>query len=82
MKIFGLIILRDRDLAMIEKTMDDALSQAGEQVDYWKAKYYYAKARALVAERFRNPTITVKPVAMGVDSGVHVEVGIRPPEES
>lgn len=82
--LFGLILTtsgqRKAELeAVRECTIDECnqlLVASNEQLEFWKAKYYYAKARACVAEQFqRKTTIIVKPVAMGVDSGVRIEVG-------
>lgn len=76
MTIFGIRIMTERAYQADSATAERLLEIAVEEVDTWKAKYFYAKARAVVAEQFeRKTTITVKPVAMGVDSGVRIEVG-------
>jgi hypothetical protein len=85
-KIFGLRILTERGFNRAGEAMATEYAkmlrrdreESNEQLEFWKAKYYYAKARAIVAEQFpRKTLITVKPVAMGVDSGVRIEVGQR-----
>jgi hypothetical protein len=81
-KIFGLRILTERGFNRAAEAMAaecaKMLKESNDQLEFWKAKYYYAKARAIVAEQFpRKTIITVKPVAMGVDSGVRIEVGQR-----
>jgi hypothetical protein len=76
MTIFGLRIMRERIYQLESATAEELLKIAVEECETWKAKYFYAKARAVVAEQFqRNTILTVKPVAMGVDSGVRIEVG-------
>lgn len=80
MTIFGVRIVFEKTYqADLDRTVTECnqlLTASNEQLEFWKAKYYYAKARAVVAEQFQQKTtITVKPVAMGVDSGVQIEVG-------
>lgn len=80
MTFFGFVIVRRSTIG----TLGELLAQAAKERDMWQAKYFYAKARALVAERFRNPTITVEPVRCCDHCGkmgVIVEVGIKPPED-
>ncbi len=68
MTIFGIRIMRERTFRAYE-------AHCVEEIEILQAKYQYAKARAIIAERPRF--ITVKPVAMGVDSGVRIEVDTR-----
>jgi len=88
---FGLIITtRGQVEAQIDAVVTAANQltvQAREECDFWKAKYFYAKARAVVAERFRNPVIKVTPHFVHdlemetVIKYVEVEVGHPPATE-
>lgn len=76
MTICGIRIMFESSHRVRVEAINGALAASRDQTEFWKAKYYYAKARAVVAEQFHRKTIiTVKPVAMGVDSGVSIEVG-------
>lgn len=78
MTIFGIRIMRESTFREYEAHCVRLMEIAEKDIETLKAKYQYAKARAIVAEQFQRKTIiTVKPVAMGVDSGVRIEVGQR-----
>lgn len=82
MEIFGLVITTrgqaQAELASFQKIIDAARAASVREIEYWKEEYRHARARAIVAEQFQRKTqITVKPVAMGVDSGVRIEVGLK-----
>lgn len=87
MTFFGWTLIRTRTLDTIDAAIAGVDARHAEELDHWKAKYYYAKARALVAERFRNPTITVRPRMVHdfetetIIKSVEVEVGIRPADD-
>lgn len=90
MRFFGYTLVRTADVFATNVGVDSLRQECRAlrmAVDMWKAKYFYAKARAIVAERFRNPTITVTPRMVHdfdtecIIKSVEVEVGIRPAGE-
>ncbi len=82
MTIFGIRIMRERVFREYEAHCGRLIEGAEKDIETLKAKYQYAKARAIVAEQFhRKMELRVWPVAKGVDSGVRIEVGVRPDTE-
>jgi hypothetical protein len=74
MTIFGIRIMRERTYQAEHEYTVRLLTEAEKQIDAWKAKYYYANARAIVAEQFQRKTvINVRP--KGVRVGIELEVG-------
>ena len=80
MTLFGWTLIRVGDLIEADTAVEKMVDAHREELDFWKAKYFYAKARAIVAERFRNPVISVRAHPFPDHYGVEIEVGIRPPE--
>lgn len=76
MTIFGIRIMSETDYQHETAVARNLLAFAENVAEHWKAKYYYAKARAVVAEQFQRKTIiTARP--KGGRVGVELEVGIQ-----
>lgn len=69
MTIFGVRIMFEIDYQLaLGLAADREATERRKELEFWKAKYYYAKARALVAEEFPHKmTVLVRPRENGAD---------------
>lgn len=79
MTIFGIRIMRERTFRAYEAHCVGLLKVAEQDIEMLKVKYYYAKARALTAERRRE--ITVEPYHRGVRLIIGEPPGPNPNDE-